>query len=48
MNIGIIGGSDGPTAIYVASKSDPFVIAAAVIICIAAVLIIRRYKKRKK
>lgn len=48
MNIGIVGGADGPTSIYVASESGPFAIAAVAIICIAAVLIIRRSKKRKR
>ena len=48
MNIGIIGGSDGPTSIYVASRAGAFIIVAAVIICIMAVLIIRSAKKRKK
>jgi len=48
MNIGIIGGADGPTAIYVASGAGSFIMAAAVIICIAAFLMIRIAKKRKK
>jgi Na+-transporting methylmalonyl-CoA/oxaloacetate decarboxylase beta subunit len=48
MDIGIIGGADGPTAIYVSSGEGSFIIAAAVIVCIAAFLIIRRAKKRKK
>ncbi len=48
MDIGIIGGSDGPTSIYVASDSMLPIISAAALICIAAILIIRRVKKRKR
>lgn len=50
MNIGVIGGADGPTAIFVSSGTSPYPILAiiAVIAVIAAVVIIRRIKKRKR
>jgi Na+-transporting methylmalonyl-CoA/oxaloacetate decarboxylase beta subunit len=48
MNIGIIGGSDGPTSIYVASGAGSFILVAGAILCITVVLIIRSAKKRKK
>lgn len=47
MNIGIIGGADGPTSIYVASAGSPYTIVAVIAACIAAAVIIRRIKKRK-
>lgn len=48
MSIGIIGGADGPTSIYVASHSMLPIIGAAAIVCIAAIVIIHRAKKRKR
>lgn len=48
MNIGIIGGADGPTSIFIASDLSWLAIAAAAIICITAALMIRRAKKRKR
>lgn len=47
MDISIIGGADGPTAIFVTGDPVMTVITAAVII-IAVVLIIRRLQKRNK
>ncbi len=35
MNIGVIGGSDGPTTIFVSSSISPYTIIAVVILCIA-------------
>lgn len=48
MDIGIIGGADGPTAIFVASHAVLPAIAAAAIVCIAVVVAVRRAKKRKR
>lgn len=51
MDLGIIGGADGPTAVLVASPAvNPWVIAAIVGVCAAAVftaiLIIKNKKKK--
>ena len=48
MDIGIIGGADGPTSVLVSTSSDLWIYAAiaAVVIIIATVLIIK--KRRKK
>lgn len=48
MDIGIIGGADGPTSVMVSTSSDLwiYVAIAAVVIIIATVLIIK--KRRKK
>ena len=48
MDIGIIGGADGPTSVMVSTSSDLWIYAAiaAVVIIIATVLIIK--KRRKK
>ena len=51
MSIGIIGGADGPTAIFLSSSSGLGTFAAtAVTICIAAVavIVIRRLKNGKR
>lgn len=49
MNIGIIGGADGPTSIYIASSGNLYALVAVVIaVCIAVVLILLRIKKKKK
>lgn len=49
MDIGIIGGADGPTAIFISSGRGTFEVAAAVvIIVIATIFIIRRIRKRNK
>lgn len=50
MSIGVIGGADGPTAIYVASNPASFiffagVIVAAAVICFVAIRAIRKRKK---
>ncbi len=48
MDIGIIGGADGPTAIFISSGSlTQVVIGALITICIAAVVILCVIKKRK-
>lgn len=46
----VIGGADGPTAIFLASKVNlPLIIAAAVVVIGVAVwLIVRASKKKKK
>ena len=47
-SIGIIGGADGPTAIFVSYPNDPWkYIAGAAVIVIAAIALII-YKKKKK
>ena len=48
MDIGIIGGADGPPSVMVSTSSDLWIYAAiaAVVIIIATVLIIK--KRRKK
>ena len=48
MDIGIIGGADGPTSVLVSTSSDLWIYAviAAVVIIIATALIIK--KRRKK
>lgn len=49
MNVGIIGGADGPTAIFITSGSVWYIIAAIAVACIAAVgVIIWLFKKNKK
>lgn len=49
LSIGIIGGADGPTAIFVSTSDDLWIyigIAVSVIVAIAsAILIIKRRKK---
>ncbi len=37
MNVGIIGGADGPTSIFITSGSVCYIIAAAAVVCIAVV-----------
>ncbi|MBO5935284.1 MAG: hypothetical protein J6Q94_07320 [Clostridia bacterium] len=48
MDIGIIGGADGPTSVFVSTSSDLWIYAAiaAVVVIVAVVLIIK--KRRKK
>ncbi|MHB1152220.1 MAG: hypothetical protein ACYCWE_15935 [Eubacteriales bacterium] len=49
MNVGIIGGSDGPTAVFITSGSVWYIIAAASVVCIAVVgIIIWVIKKNKR
>jgi Na+-transporting methylmalonyl-CoA/oxaloacetate decarboxylase beta subunit len=49
--MGIIGGADGPTSIYVGSSIDLFVTAAILGLCAAAVVLLivalRRRRKQK-
>ncbi len=44
-SIGIIGGADGPTAIFITGNPLPLILTAAVLV-IAAVLLIRHFRKR--
>lgn len=48
-SIGIIGGADGPTAIFLASPSTGAFIAAGILLAaaVAGIYFIRRRKKRK-
>ncbi len=47
-SIGIIGGADGPTAIFVTSKPNlMFYIAAALLVIAAGVLVVYIVKKKK-
>lgn len=49
MDVGIIGGADGPTTVYISSDPSSFVIAAVVLIFIAvAVIAILKIRKRKR
>lgn len=45
-SIGIIGGADGPTAIFVTGNPLPVLLAAAAAV-IAVVLLIRHFRKQK-
>ena len=45
-SIGIIGGADGPTAVYTASKS-PVIIIIAVVLGVSAVVAVLLFKKRR-
>lgn len=46
-SIGIIGGADGPTAVYVAGKLGPFAVAAGLSIAAALALLIWLFLKHK-
>lgn len=52
MDIGIIGGSDGPTSVFIASSYSWYEIAIIAIVCILAigliVWLIRKNKKKDK
>ena len=49
MDIGVIGGADGPTAIFVASGTSSYAMATIIIVCIAVVgIIIWKIRKREK
>jgi len=49
MDIGIIGGADGPTAIFIASSISSDAIATIVIICIVVVgIVIWKIRKGKQ
>ena len=48
MSIGVIGGSDGPTAIFVASSINWFHIAIAGVIVLAAIILIVVLKKKHR
>lgn len=47
MDIGVIGGADGPTSIIVTSSTSPHTIATIAIACIAVVGIIIIWTSRK-
>ena len=48
-DIGIIGGADGPTAVFVARYAFPWLeIAALILLCAAAYLFFRRVVTKKK
>ena len=47
MSVGIIGGADGPTAIYV--SGDPLflpIVGAVAVVCIAAIVFLIKRKKK--
>jgi len=46
MDIGIIGGADGPTTIFLTSNNSGKIILAIVIICIIVVGLIIRSKRK--
>lgn len=46
MDIGIIGGTDGPTKIFIATPAIFFVLAAVIVAAVIAVLLLRKNKKR--
>lgn len=50
MSVGIIGGADGPTTIFVSSKFSPWaigaVIAVVAVLAVGCVLFIRKRKKK--
>jgi Na+-transporting methylmalonyl-CoA/oxaloacetate decarboxylase beta subunit len=48
MNIGIIGGADGPTAIFVASTLNWVLVAVAAVILIAVIVLIAMHKKKRR
>lgn len=52
MDVGIIGGSDGPTSIFITSYHNGYEIAIKAIVCLAVigliVWLVRRNKKRNK
>jgi Na+-transporting methylmalonyl-CoA/oxaloacetate decarboxylase beta subunit len=48
MEIGIIGGADGPTSIYIASGGIHEAILLAGVVVVAAVILIRIMRKKRK
>lgn len=52
MSVGIIGGADGPTAIFVSPNFSPWVIGAVIVgvaaLAVGCVLFIRKQKRKKK
>lgn len=48
MNIGVIGGADGPTAIYVASTLNWVLVAVAAVVLIAVIVLLFTVRKRKR
>lgn len=48
MDIGIIGGADGPTTIFVSSDTNLFTIIAVVIVCIVVLGVFTWIIKKKK
>ena len=47
LSVGIIGGADGPTAIFVTSSPDWWVYAVGAAVIAAAIALIIRKKKKK-
>ncbi|MDO5548272.1 MAG: hypothetical protein Q4F79_07270 [Eubacteriales bacterium] len=49
VSVGIIGGADGPTEIYVTSSPLGNLVAAVGIVCVAVLVVcaVRRHKKRQ-
>lgn len=49
MSIAVIGGADGPTAIYVAAKTSPWVWGSAALVVAGIIWVcVRAVKKHKK
>lgn len=52
MSVGVIGGADGPAAIFVSCNFSPWtvgaVIAVTAVLVVGCVLFIRRQKRKKK
>ena len=48
MDIGIIGGSDGPTAIFITSSVNWLLVAIAVVVVLAAIILIAVLKNKKR
>mgnify|MGYP001009851540 CR=1 FL=1 len=46
MDMGIIGGADGPTAIYISSSISPYAVAVSVVLGVIVIgIIIRKVRK---
>lgn len=48
MSVGIIGGADGPTAIFISRNSSPWTIGAVIAVAALAVGCVLFIRKRKK
>lgn len=46
--IGIIGGADGPTAVYVAGLDNPAIVVAASVVVVAIAFAMVCFRRRKK
>lgn len=47
MNVGIIGGADGPTAIYVSSSVNWSLVIGVTIVIVGGTIAFLRWKKKK-